>query len=179
MAPTSYPKSFSTWFTLSRRSVSLPCSSSLTKRRPTPAFSARTGCVRPVSRLLSFTNSLNCIAYTLSGTNIAYYWQNTPFRVYIMLCPFILYPKGYILWLNDCNYTPTGIFSQMFLLYIIKFISGQIYADMHSLIVATSPDQTCNNHCIRKAQNHAGFTLLFRIRHVWNYRGSHSGHHHE
>lgn len=76
-----------------------------------------------------------------------------------------LYPNGYI-------------FTDVSSLHH-KFISGQIYADMHSLIVATSPDQTCNNHCIRKAQRHAGFTLLFRIRHVWNYRGRHSGHHHE
>ena len=79
-----------------------------------------------------------------------------------MLCPFILYPKGYKLSLNDCNYTPTGIFSQMFFLYIINLVQFRFYADMHSLIVATSPDQTCNNHSIRKAQNHAGLYAIIQ-----------------
>lgn len=59
-----------------------------------------------------------------------------------------LYPNGYI-------------FTDVSSLHH-KFISGQIYADMHSLIVATSPDQTCNNHSIRKAQNHAGLYAIIQ-----------------
>ena len=53
--PTSAPKRANTWFTLSKRKVFLPCSNSRTKRNPTPARIANSGCVRRNSLRLTST----------------------------------------------------------------------------------------------------------------------------
>ena len=49
--PTSAPKRANTWFTLSKRKVFLPCSNSRTKRSPTPARIANSGCVGAVRKV--------------------------------------------------------------------------------------------------------------------------------
>ncbi len=55
--PISFPNSASTWFTLSSRSVCLPCSISRTKRSPTPDLSAKSTCVSLHWRRISFLTS--------------------------------------------------------------------------------------------------------------------------
>lgn len=59
--PTSQPKSRRTWFTLSNRRVAFPCSASRINRRPTPAFSASSGCVMPSCLRFSFKNVAICV----------------------------------------------------------------------------------------------------------------------
>ena len=74
--PTSLPKRFNIWFTLSRRKVCLPCSNSRTRRNPTPDFSESSTCVRLYCLRIAFTYlesvvcSIDTINYTLSGANI-------------------------------------------------------------------------------------------------------------
>ena len=74
--PTSLPKRFNIWFTLSRRKVCLPCSNSRTRRKPTPDFSESSTCVRLYCLRIAFTYfervvcSIYAINYTLSGANI-------------------------------------------------------------------------------------------------------------
>lgn len=84
-APTSCPNSASTWFILSMRSVCLPCSSSRTKRSPTPDFSAKSTCVRLNMRRRSFTNAAIDVSIYII----------IPFRVQIYIIYLILHPKGY------------------------------------------------------------------------------------
>ena len=85
--PTSLPKRFNIWFTLSRRKVCLPCSNSRTRRKPTPDFSESSTCVRLYCLRIAFTYfesvvcSIDAIYYTLSGTNIMKVPYFTPYRV--------------------------------------------------------------------------------------------------
>src|SRR5690242_9836447 len=65
--PTWLPNNFSTWFTLSSRTDSLPCSSSRIKRNPTPAFSARSAWVSFTAFLCAFTYSPSVIILYLFG----------------------------------------------------------------------------------------------------------------
>lgn len=48
------PNIASAWFTLSSRTVSFPCSNSLTKRNPNPERIANSSCVSPAFFLSSF-----------------------------------------------------------------------------------------------------------------------------
>lgn len=73
--PTSCPNRASTWFTLSRRNVGLPCSSSRTNRSPTPDFSAKSVWVR-----------LNILRRSLTNVDmelLIYVCVVIPFRVQI------------------------------------------------------------------------------------------------
>ena len=66
-------------FTLSIRTVSLPCSSSRTKRSPRPERNANCSCVSPAAFLFSFTNS--AIGFILLLLVVIIYNYSTPFRV--------------------------------------------------------------------------------------------------
>jgi len=73
----SWPNNANTWFTLSMRKETFPCSKLRIKRKPTPAFSAKYFPVNPSNYLRSITNLTNsfCIKY-LFGYNNKHFIEN-------------------------------------------------------------------------------------------------------
>ncbi len=102
----SMPNIESATLTLSKRTVSFPCSNSRTKRRPSPDRIANSSCVRPAARLFCFTKSPMVLIftphykilkkiYTLSGIYSILFCNNIPERVYYSCFILLLYPIRY------------------------------------------------------------------------------------
>ena len=112
------PKSRSTWFTLSIRNVSLPCSNSRTNRSPTPDFILTSSCVNPNSFRLVLTYIANVvISLHPSGYNLYLYTAKTS-------------PFGYNFKQFYSFYTLSGA-KLRFFFDITKFLSQNLHLTSH------------------------------------------------
>ena len=111
--PHSEPKSSKTLSTLSRRRVVLPCSSSRTKRSPTPAFSERSTCVSLYFLHLFFTYCAMIALTTIIYSNYLKYhtlnmYPKYHFRVHVPRICTRFASLGYIFKANHyARHSPT------------------------------------------------------------------------